>query len=117
VLAWLATAGFAAAGAGLAYSVKPIFDDVLIRRINTAQVGATILALYLIKGLCAYASATLIASVGQRAVSDLRNALYEHVLNQSVGFLSRQSTGGLMSHFTRTWRRSSTRSPSWRGIC
>jgi subfamily B ATP-binding cassette protein MsbA len=99
VLAWLATAGFAAAGAGLAYSVKPIFDEVLILGVNTVQVGASILALYLIKGVCAYASTTLVASVGQRAVGDLRNALYDHVLNQSYAFLSRQSTGGLMSHF------------------
>ena len=48
LLAWLSTAGFAVAGAGLAYSVKPIFDEVLIRGINTAQVGVTILALYLV---------------------------------------------------------------------
>jgi len=100
VLAWLATAGYAAAGALLAYSVKPIFDEVLIRGVNTAGVAAAILSLYVVKGLCAYASATLVASVGQRAVSDLRNALYEHVLNQSFAFLSRQSTGALMSHFT-----------------
>jgi subfamily B ATP-binding cassette protein MsbA len=100
LLAWLATAGYAAAGALLAYTVKPIFDQVLIRGVNTAAVSASILLLYVIKGSCAFAATTLVASVGQRAVTDLRNALYEHVLNQSFAFLARRSTGSLMSHFT-----------------
>ena len=38
--------------------------------------------------------------MGQRAVTDLRNALYEHVLNQSFTFLSGHTTGSLMSHIT-----------------
>ena len=46
----------------------------------------TIVALYALKGLCAYLSTTMVASVGQRAVTDLRNALYDHVLNQSFTF-------------------------------
>jgi subfamily B ATP-binding cassette protein MsbA len=100
VIAWLATAGYAAAGAGLAHMVQPIFDDVLIRNVNVAPVAITILLLYFVKGVCSYLSSTLVASVGQRAVTDLRNALYKHVLNQSFTFLSRNSTGSLMSHIT-----------------
>jgi subfamily B ATP-binding cassette protein MsbA len=100
VIAWLATAGYAAAGAGLAHMVQPIFDDVLIRNVNVVPVAITIVFLYLVKGVCSYLSSTLVASVGQRAVTDLRNALYKHVLNQSVTFLSRNSTGSLMSHIT-----------------
>jgi subfamily B ATP-binding cassette protein MsbA len=80
--------------------VQPIFDDVLIRNVNVAPVAITILLLYFVKGVCSYLSSTLVASVGQRAVTDLRNALYKHVLNQSFTFLSRQSTGALMSHIT-----------------
>jgi subfamily B ATP-binding cassette protein MsbA len=99
-LAWVATAGYAAMGAALAYTVKPIFDEVLFAGVNTTKVALTILVLYVLKGFCAYVSTTLIASVGQRAVTDLRNALYEHVLNQSFAFLRRHSTGALMSHIT-----------------
>jgi ATP-binding cassette, subfamily B, bacterial MsbA len=103
-LSWLATAGYAAAGALLAYMVRPIFDDVLIKSLvhaaNVGRVGAIILVLYLAKGLCSYLSTTLVASVGQRAVTDLRNGLYEHILRQSVTFLSRRTTGSLMSHIT-----------------
>jgi subfamily B ATP-binding cassette protein MsbA len=103
---WLATAGYAGSGALLAYMVRPIFDDVLIRSMvdkGSARVGtvaATILALYAIKGICSYLSTTLVASVGQRGVTDLRNGLYEHVLRQSFSFLSTHTTGSLMSHIT-----------------
>jgi subfamily B ATP-binding cassette protein MsbA len=97
---WIATAGYAAASAGLVHMVEPIFDDVLIRTLNVVPVAITILTLYLLKGACSYLSTTLVASAGQRAVTDLRNRLYEHVLSQSFTFLSRNSTGSLMSHIT-----------------
>lgn len=100
LLSWVATAGYAAAGAGLVHMVEPIFDDVLIRSLNVGRVALTILGLYLVKGACSYLSTTLVAMAGQRAVTDLRNALYEHILNQSFTFLSRNSTGSLMSHIT-----------------
>jgi subfamily B ATP-binding cassette protein MsbA len=99
-VSWAATAGYAAAGAGLVHMVEPIFDDVLIRSLNVLPVAITILALYAIKGLCSFLSTTLVAAAGQRAVTDLRNALYTHILNQSFAFLSGHSTGSLMSHIT-----------------
>jgi ATP-binding cassette, subfamily B, bacterial MsbA len=97
---WIATAGYAAASAGLVHMVEPIFDDVLIRNLRVVPVAMTILALYLVKGMCSYLSTTLVANAGQRAVTDLRNRLYEHVLNQSFAFLRRNSTGSMMSHIT-----------------
>jgi subfamily B ATP-binding cassette protein MsbA len=100
LVSWLATAGYAAAGAGLAHMVEPIFDKVLIRHVDVAAVAFTIVLLYALKGLCAFLSTTLVASVGQRAVTDLRNQLYDHVLNQSFTFFSRNTTGSLMSHIT-----------------
>jgi ATP-binding cassette, subfamily B, bacterial MsbA len=100
LVSWLATAGYAASGAGLAHMVEPIFDKVLIRHVDVVSVAFTIVLLYALKGLCAFLSTTLVASVGQRAVTDLRNALYDHILNQSFTFFSRNSTGSLMSHIT-----------------
>jgi ATP-binding cassette, subfamily B, bacterial MsbA len=99
-LSWLATAGYAAASALLVSQVKPIFDDVLIQGVNVERVSLVILALYTLKGVSSYFSTTLVAVVGQRAVTDLRNALYEHVLRQSFTFLNRNTTGSLMSHIT-----------------
>jgi ATP-binding cassette, subfamily B, bacterial MsbA len=99
-VSWVATAGYAAAGSLLAYMVKHVFDDVLAKNQNVLAVSGTILGLYTLKGISSYFSTTLVAAAGQRAVTDLRNSLYEHVLKQSFGFLSRNSTGSLMSHIT-----------------
>ncbi len=100
LLAWLAMLVYAAAGAALAYTVKPIFDEVLIAGVNTVAISAMILVLYLLKGLGAYYSTILVAAAGHAAVTDLRNALYSHVLGQSFSFLGHHSTGSLMSHIT-----------------
>jgi subfamily B ATP-binding cassette protein MsbA len=100
LVSWVATAGYAAAGAGLAHMVEPIFDRVLIANVQVWSVSATILGLYALKGLCAFLSTTMVAAAGQRAVTDLRNDLYEHTLSQSFAFLGRNSTGSLMSHIT-----------------
>ena len=100
-LSWLATAGYAAAGALLVHTIQPIFDDVLFRGVNAGRVALTIVVLYVVKGLCSYFSTTLVAHAGQRAVTDLRNALYEHILQQSFTFVGRRSTGSLMSHVTQ----------------
>jgi subfamily B ATP-binding cassette protein MsbA len=100
LLSWIATAGYAASGAALAHMVEPIFDQVLIQNVQVGRVSLIILALYAIKGFCAFLSTTMVAAAGQRGVTDLRNQLYEHTLGQSFAFLSRTSTGALMSHIT-----------------
>jgi ATP-binding cassette, subfamily B, bacterial MsbA len=100
ILAWLATAAYAGAGALLAYMVKHVFDDALFASRYVGWVGGIILGLYLVKGIGSYFSTTLVAAVGQQAVTDLRNSLYEHVLRQSFTFLGRHTTGSLMSHIT-----------------
>jgi len=99
-LSWVATAGYAAAGALLVSQVKPIFDKALIQGVDVGRLSATILILYVVKGVCSYLSSTLVADAGQHAVTDLRNGLYEHLLRQSFSFLGRSTTGSLMSHIT-----------------
>ena len=91
---------FGASSAGLAYLVQPIFDDVLIQQINLGQTALFIIVLYLIKGLSSYFSSYLMNWIGQRAVMDLRNRLYRHVIRQSVSFFKKQTTGTLISHIT-----------------
>jgi subfamily B ATP-binding cassette protein MsbA len=99
-LSWLATAGYAAAGALLVAQMKPIFDKALIAGESVGRISLVILGLYTLKGLCSYFSTTLVADAGLRAVTDLRNRLYEHILKQSFTFLGRRTTGSLMSHIT-----------------
>ncbi|MFQ5789817.1 MAG: ABC transporter ATP-binding protein [Acidobacteriota bacterium] len=100
LLACLAMVGYAVSSAGLAYLIKPIFDEVLIQNVRLGQVAAAIIVLYVAKGSFAYFSTYLMSFVGQRTVMDLRNRLYRHILDQSVSFFKKKSTGTLMSHIT-----------------
>jgi subfamily B ATP-binding cassette protein MsbA len=92
--------GFAVSSAGLAYLIKPVFDEVLIQQVRLRQVAAAIVLLYLAKGVFSYYATYLMSWVGQRTVMDLRNKLYQHMLGQSISFFSKKSTGTLMSHVT-----------------
>jgi len=91
---------YGAASAGLAYLIQPIFDEVLPNRQNLTGVGIAILAIFLAKGAGAYASAYLMADVGQRVVRDVRNALFGHILGQSAAFFSQRTSGRLLSRIT-----------------
>jgi subfamily B ATP-binding cassette protein MsbA len=61
------------------------------------QVSIALLLFTFLKGLCLYLSNYKMSYVGQGVVTDLRNHLYRHVLSQSMGFFSLNSTGRLMS--------------------
>ena len=56
-----------------------------------------LLILTIFKGICVYYSNYSMSRIGQNVVTDLRNALFRHVLGQSMSFFSVNSTGRLMS--------------------
>jgi len=95
-----AMAVYGGASAWLAYLVKPILDEVLIRQQSLSTVAWAILAAYLLKGLGSYASSYLMADVGQHVVLDLRNQMFRHTLGQSAAFFKARSTGQLLSRLT-----------------
>jgi len=105
----------------------PLFDDVLVPGSGSAngqeqalsivqqyvslilsimpgsvitQLVFTLLILTLLKGVCVYYSNYILAYVGQSVVMDLRNRLFDHVLEQSMRFFSLNSTGRLMSRMS-----------------
>jgi subfamily B ATP-binding cassette protein MsbA len=97
---WWAVTGmivYAIGSAGLAYMIKPIFDSVLPKQQDVGRVAWAIVIVYLLKGIGSYVSSYLMAGVGQRVVTDLRNALYRHILNQSASFFAHGATGRLLS--------------------
>ena len=99
LMAW-ALAGmivYAVGSAGLAYLIKPIFDNVLPKQQDVARVAWAIVGVYFLKGVGSYVSSYLMAAVGQRVVMDLRNTLYRHILDQSAGFFAHGATGRLLS--------------------
>jgi len=88
---------YAVGSAGLAYLIKPIFDSVLPKQQDVGRIAWAIVGVYLLKGIGSYVSSYLMADVGQRVVTDLRNALYRHILDQSAGFFAHGATGRLLS--------------------
>ena len=60
--------------------------------VAVALVGATV-----IKGFCDYAGTYLVNYAGFGLVTDLRNKLYDRILQRSIAFFSRHSTGTLVS--------------------
>lgn len=96
----LAMAIYGGASAGLAYLIKPIFDEVLPKGESFGIVIFTLIGCYLLKGVGAYVSTYLMTGVGQRVVMDIRNTLFGHIVRQSVAFFSSRTTGRLMSRIT-----------------
>src|SRR6476661_733939 len=88
---------YAFGSAGLAYLIKPIFDNLLPRQEQVAVIAWSVVGVYLLKGMGSYASSYLMADVGQRVVMDVRNELYRHILGQSAGFFALGATGRLLS--------------------
>jgi len=64
------------------------------------QLCLWLLILSLLKGVSLYYANYFMNRVGQGVVTDLRNALFHHVLGQSMGFFSLNSTGRLMSRMS-----------------
>ncbi len=91
---------YGGASAGLAYLIKPIFDEVLPKGESFGIVIFTLIGCYLLKGVGAYVSTYLMTGVGQRVVMDIRNTLFGHIVRQSVAFFSSRTTGRLMSRIT-----------------
>ncbi|MBI2823007.1 MAG: ATP-binding cassette domain-containing protein [Acidobacteria bacterium] len=56
-----------------------------------------IIVFSLFKGLFLFVAEYLMGLAGQRVVMQLRNRLYSHLLDQSIGFFSRNSTGKFMA--------------------
>src|SRR4051812_35395022 len=91
---------YAAAYARIAEVTKSIFNNVLAHGTDVGRVATTLLVAYAFKGLGDYASDLLMMQVGQRVVMDLRIKLFRHILDQSVTFFARRSSGQLVSRLT-----------------
>jgi len=60
-------------------------------------VSISLLVIYLVKSLAEFGGTLLIQFVGHRAITDLRNAVYEKIIRQPMGFFQTQQTGRVMS--------------------
>ncbi len=93
--------GFGVSGinGAVAWLVKPVLDDILVKKDLKMWMllPLGILVLSILKGLFAYANTYLMNSVGSKIVRDIRNKLYHHTIFLPVSFYSKDSTGTLIS--------------------
>ncbi|HEV8132408.1 MAG TPA: ABC transporter transmembrane domain-containing protein [Acidobacteriota bacterium] len=61
------------------------------------KIAALVVIFSFLKGIFLFVAEYLMGYSGQKVVMQLRNLLYSHLLNQSIGFFSRNSTGKLMA--------------------
>jgi len=82
-----------------AWLVKPVMDDIFIRR--DAQmlrvIPVVLLAVYAVKGATRYAQSYIMAAVGERVVARLRRDLYTHIQGMPLAFFSGVHTADLIS--------------------
>src|SRR3989339_113542 len=96
----------AACGGASMYLLKPLFDDGF-NKANPQNAFETIkniafmlVGLYFIKGVSFYIKDYLLNNTGQRIIMDIRNIVYDHVQNLSLGYFSRNKTGQILSRIT-----------------
>ena len=65
-----------------------------------SRICLSILALYFIKGLCAYFLSIISVSIEQKVIRDIRNGLYSHLHRMSLAFFHASRTGQIISRIT-----------------
>ncbi len=99
VISIIASLGIASSDAILAKLVQPFIDRLVIEgdRDLARWVPIMVISVAALKGCSMYIQRYFIQTAGQLTLLDLRNALYEHLVNLSMSFYSRTSVGVLMS--------------------
>ncbi len=102
IFAALCMLAVGATTAVLAALVKPVLDDIFIKKDASMLklIPLAIIIIYAIKGACSYGQTVIMNFIGQRIITDLRNDLYDHIQRQSLSFFSKNPTGILMSRIT-----------------
>jgi subfamily B ATP-binding cassette protein MsbA len=93
---------YSALSGALAWLVKPVVDRIFVGQ-DMAMLQILPVAILLVslgKGLADYGQSYLMAYVGQRVITDLRDRVYHHLQDLSLSFFHRHPTGILISRIT-----------------
>jgi len=101
-LAMICLLGVAAATPIMAYLVKPVLDDVFIKKDYDMLYLLTFAVVFvsLIKGIASYGEEYLLGYVGQKVIKRFRDDLYDHIQDLPLAFFYKERTGVLMSRIT-----------------
>ena len=82
--------------------VKPILDDVFMGHDVTMLklIPIAVVVVYLLKGLALYGQGYFLNYVGLGIIRDLRNQIFERMVELSLSYYHREKTGALMSRIT-----------------
>ncbi len=85
-------------GQGLRFVIDAGFGNGSQRQLNLALVGMVSIAA--IMALASYARFYLMMSTGERVITDIRRAVFDHILTLSPGFYEGTRTGEIISRLT-----------------
>ena len=92
----------AASSAVSALLIKPVMDDVFVKQdIGMLRLMPIVVVIvFFLRGLGDYGQEYCMNYVGQRIIKDLRDRLYERILDLPLSFFHQERTGVLMSRIT-----------------
>ncbi|MFC1895204.1 ABC transporter ATP-binding protein [Thermodesulfobacteriota bacterium] len=85
-----------------AFLVKPVLDDIFFNKdvFMLRLIPLAVIVIYLLRGVGYYGQAYLMNYVGQGIIKDLRDALFERIVDMPLSFYQSEKTGALMSRVT-----------------
>jgi len=85
--------------AALAWLVKPVMDDILIKKDHRMLLllPAAVFGIFLLKGVFTFFHEYLMRSAGQKMVMNIRDKMYRHILALPIGYFGKSSSGELIS--------------------
>lgn len=92
----------AASSAVSALLIKPVMDDIFVKQdIGMLRLMPIVVVIvFFLRGLGDYGQEYCMNYVGQRIIKDLRDRLYEQILDLPLSFFHQERTGVLMSRIT-----------------
>ncbi len=99
LVAGLFMAVVAATTAAYAYLVQPILDDIFINKDESSLMAITIamLVVFGLKGMADYGQNVIMSRVSMRIVADIRQRVYQTLINADLAFFQDKSTGELIA--------------------
>lgn len=102
IFAMFCTIMAAAGNLYIPWIIKDMIDEVLADKNGTMLnwIAASIIAIFVVRGLFWYGQNYLMSYVGQSAIIDIRAAVFKKLQRLSVSFYDKNKTGTIMSYVT-----------------
>ena len=102
IFAMFCTIMAAAGNLYIPWIIKDMIDEVLADKNGTMLnwIAASIIAIFVVRGLFCYGQNYLMSYVGQSVIIDIRAAVFKKLQRLSVSFYDKNKTGTIMSYVT-----------------